>query len=122
MAVRLRRTDRPPLADRLGHPTSSTSPTWTPCFEKLPKSLPLCISYFQDVPLKDFGREVRAQLDIDNFLNDAIVLLDLEENNLENILDRVLMKIQDSRHANFDLDEAKALLCTHDQGKLTIGI
>ena len=74
------------------------------------------------MPLKDFGREVRAQLDIDNFLNDAIVLLDLEENNLENILDRVLMKIQDSRHANFDLDEAKALLCTHDQGKLTICI
>lgn len=45
------------------------------------------------VPMKDFSTEVRAFMDVNQFMNDATVLLDVTENTLESIVDMVLKKV-----------------------------
>lgn len=42
----------------------------------------------EKIPMKDFGSEVRATMDIDHFLKKAVVLLDLQETNMEQIFQK----------------------------------
>lgn len=53
----------------------------------------LMYSSFQRVPMKDFGAEVRASMDVDQFLQQAVLLLDITETSLEGIVDRMLRKV-----------------------------
>ena len=50
-------------------------------------------SSFQRLPMKDFGAEVRASMDVDQFLQQAVLLLDITETSLEGIVDRMLRKV-----------------------------
>lgn len=54
----------------------------------------LMYSSFQRVPMKDFGAEVRASMDVDQFLQQAVLLLDITETSLEGIVDRMLRKVR----------------------------
>ena len=42
-------------------------------------------STFQRLPMKDFGAEVRASMDVDQFLQQAVLLLDVNETSLEGL-------------------------------------
>ncbi|OTF76434.1 hypothetical protein BLA29_006697, partial [Euroglyphus maynei] len=53
----------------------------------------LMCSSFQRLPMKDFGAEVRASMDVDQFLQQAVLLLDISETSLEGIVDRMLRKV-----------------------------
>lgn len=53
----------------------------------------LMYSSFQRIPMKDFGAEVRASMDVDQFLQQAVLLLDITETSLEGIVDRMLRKV-----------------------------
>jgi hypothetical protein len=50
-------------------------------------------SSFQRLPMKDFGAEVRASMDVDQFLQQAVLLLDITETSLDGIVDRMLRKV-----------------------------
>ncbi|VDO81199.1 unnamed protein product [Onchocerca flexuosa] len=39
----------------------------------------------EKIPMKDFGSEIRATMDIDHLLNKAVLLLDLQETSMEEI-------------------------------------
>ena len=54
----------------------------------------LMYSSFQRLPMKDFGAEVRASMDVDQFLQQAVLLLDITETSLEGIVDRMLRKVR----------------------------
>lgn len=43
--------------------------------------------------MKDFGAEVRASMDVDQFLQQAVLLLDVNETSLEGIVDRIVKKV-----------------------------
>ncbi|OQR71821.1 sodium bicarbonate transporter protein 11 [Tropilaelaps mercedesae] len=46
----------------------------------------------QRLPMRDFGAEVRATMDVDQFLIQAVLLLDVQETSLEGIVDKMLHK------------------------------
>lgn len=46
----------------------------------------------QKIPMKDFGSEIRAKMDIDHLLNKAVLLLDLPETSLEEIFSKYILK------------------------------
>ena len=54
----------------------------------------------EKIPMKDFGSEVRATMDIDHLLNKAVLLLDLQETSLEEIFTSLLF----SRHSHITLE------------------
>ncbi|KAF8790136.1 hypothetical protein HNY73_005203 [Argiope bruennichi] len=44
------------------------------------------------LPMKDFAAEVRASMDVDQFLNQAVLLLDVQDTSVEGIIDKMLHK------------------------------
>lgn len=68
--------------------------------------------------MKDFSAEIRATLDIAHFLNQAVLLLDLTETNLECVVELMLHKMLDAEEPQCTVDEAKSLLFTSDSGEL----
>ncbi|KAH7934992.1 hypothetical protein HPB52_002568 [Rhipicephalus sanguineus] len=52
----------------------------------------LMFAKFERLPMKDFGAEVRASMDVDQFLIQAVLLLDVQETSLEGIVDKMLQK------------------------------
>lgn len=75
-------------------------------------------SNIQRLPMKDFGAEVRASMDVDQFLQQAVLLLDVNETSLEGIVDKIVNKVLDGREPLASLKEAKTVLFTHESGKL----
>ncbi|GFU20365.1 uncharacterized protein NPIL_98051 [Nephila pilipes] len=64
------------------------------------KSLPgyptddaLIYCVLQRLPMKDFAAEVRASMDVDQFLNQAVLLLDVQDTSVEGIIDKMLHKL-----------------------------
>ncbi len=47
--------------------------------------VPKVADVVQKIPMKDFGSEIRATMDIDHLLNKSVLLLDLQETSLEEI-------------------------------------
>lgn len=74
-------------------------------------------SNIQRLPMKDFGAEVRASMDVDQFLQQAVLLLDVNETSLEGIVDKIVNKVLDGREPLASLKEAKTVLFTHESGK-----
>ncbi|KAL5103264.1 Sodium bicarbonate transporter-like protein 11 [Taenia crassiceps] len=62
----------------------------------------LVLSQLQNLPLKDFSAEVRANMDIKMFIKGATLLLDLEASSIEEILHNMLEAVftETSGHAN----------------------
>lgn len=50
-------------------------------------------SNVQRLPMKDFGAEVRASMDVDQFLQQAVLLLDVQEASIEGIVDKMVRKV-----------------------------
>ncbi|KAK3576412.1 hypothetical protein CHS0354_026747 [Potamilus streckersoni] len=74
----------------------------------------LIYSRHEKVPLKDFSLEIRATLDVKRFLNNTVLLLDLNNISLDSIINEVLHKILDSTEDKISFDQARSALFTHD--------
>jgi len=68
----------------------------------------------EKVPMKDFGSEVRASLDIAHFLQSAIIMLDVQETTVDGILDQLLNKVLLEAEPACSIEEAKSILFTTD--------
>ncbi|GBL91866.1 hypothetical protein AVEN_172783-1 [Araneus ventricosus] len=72
------------------------------------KSLPgyptddaLIYCILQRLPMKDFAAEVRASMDVDQFLNQAVLLLDVQDTSVEGIIDKMLHKVSQEQYQTF---------------------
>ncbi len=74
--------------------------------------------FLQKIPMKDFAAEIRASLDVENFLNSAILLLNLDEASIDAILDRMLRPLIVDNDEPVTMAEAKRAIFTHDSGML----
>uniref|UniRef100_A0A0P5ZXE0 Sodium bicarbonate transporter protein 11 n=1 Tax=Daphnia magna TaxID=35525 RepID=A0A0P5ZXE0_9CRUS len=73
------------------------------------EDLHLITCTLQRLPLKDFGAEVRPAVDITQFLQQSVLLLDVTENSPSDLVDLLL-----SRMVPSVAEEAKMILFTHD--------
>lgn len=60
---------------------------------RLVPQVTLLNSTMQRIPMKDFGAEIRASMDVDQFLQQAVLLLDITETSLEGIVDKIVRKV-----------------------------
>lgn len=68
--------------------------------------------------MKDFSAEVRASLDVGNFVNRAILLLDINQTSLESIVTLLLAKmLAGDERSDMIMKEGRAALMTHDSGR-----
>ena len=75
----------------------------------------------QKIPMKDFAAEIRASMDVENFLGQAQLILDMGENNMEAIIDKLLHHlVQQEENSGTIIEEAKKSLFTHDSGRLIL--
>ncbi|KAK8771758.1 hypothetical protein V5799_024999 [Amblyomma americanum] len=65
--------------------------------------------------MKDFSTEVRASMDVDQFLQDATVLLDVPQTTLEGVLDAVLERVLGSSEPTASVAEAKQDILLSEQ-------
>ena len=79
--------------------------------EEEDEDLHLITCTLQRLPLKDFGAEVRPAVDITQFLQQSVLLLDVTENSPSDLVDLLLSKMVPSV-----AEEAKMILFTHDTG------
>ncbi|ESN99082.1 hypothetical protein HELRODRAFT_107158 [Helobdella robusta] len=68
--------------------------------------------------MKDFAAEIRAHLDVEHFLNQAQLMLDMQENNMSEILDVMLKHLLGDEESATAYIEAKKVLFTRDAGWL----
>ncbi|CAB3411239.1 unnamed protein product [Caenorhabditis bovis] len=69
----------------------------------------------EKIPMKDFGSEIRATMDIDHLLNKAVLLLDLEETSLEEIFAKIIHEM-DIQEPEFTSEQVRSVLFTQDAG------
>ncbi|XP_022107670.1 sodium bicarbonate transporter-like protein 11 isoform X2 [Acanthaster planci] len=75
----------------------------------------LMLAQHERIPMKDFSNEVRATLDVDNFVLQASLLLDVTENTVEAIVDRLLEKLlEGDEREEVIAKEVKSVLFSHD--------
>ncbi|KAH6941942.1 hypothetical protein HPB50_024458 [Hyalomma asiaticum] len=75
----------------------------------------LLSSQLEILPMKDFSNEVRASMDVRHFLQDATVLLDVQETTLEDVVDAVLKKVLESGEPGTNVSETKQSLFVAEQ-------
>ncbi|XP_077861478.1 solute carrier family 4 member 11-like [Saccoglossus kowalevskii] len=73
----------------------------------------LMYAQHEKVPMKDFSAEVRAVVDVEKFLSQAVLLLDVHKNTLEGVVDLLLTKAFEDE-SETTINEAKSALFTHD--------
>jgi len=73
----------------------------------------LMYSKHEKIPMKDFGSEIRATMDIDHLLNKAILLLDLQETSLEEIFAKIIHEM-DIQEPEFTSEQVRSVLFTQD--------
>jgi len=80
----------------------------------------VCV-WLQKLPMKDFAAEIRAHLDVEQFLSQAQLMLDVHETNVESILDAMLHHLldNDEQSGPAAFHDAKKVLFTHDSGTRT---
>nr|AKN21413.1 slc4a-8 [Schmidtea mediterranea] len=78
----------------------------------------LFLSRLEKIPMKDFSAEVRATLDIQKFLKEAVLLLDMSGSCLEEIIDSMLLTIL----ANEVTDAKVSLEALVEEAKKTLFI
>ncbi|XP_036361454.1 sodium bicarbonate transporter-like protein 11 isoform X2 [Octopus sinensis] len=52
---------------------------------------------YERLPLKDFSQEIRAHRDVDNYLCNTLLLLDIEESNMEDIVQLMIDKVLETQ-------------------------
>ncbi|PAV87728.1 hypothetical protein WR25_03764 [Diploscapter pachys] len=67
----------------------------------------------EKIPMKDFGSEIRATMDIDHLLNKAVLLLDLQETSLEEIFAKIIHEM-DIQEPEFTSEQVRSVLFTQD--------
>ncbi|KAI6224190.1 HCO3-cotransp domain-containing protein [Aphelenchoides besseyi] len=78
-------------------------------------SCTLMYSKHEKIPMKDFGSEIRATMDIDHLLNKAVLLLDLQETSLEEIFAKIIHEM-DIQEPEFTSEQVRSVLFTQDAG------
>ena len=71
--------------------------------------------------MKDFAAEIRAHLDVEQFLSQAQLMLDVHETNVESVMDAMLHHLLDTDDQSADaaaFQDAKKQLFTHDSGTI----
>ncbi|KAG8189652.1 hypothetical protein JTE90_018501 [Oedothorax gibbosus] len=67
------------------------------------------------LPVKDFAAEVRASMDVGQFLNQAgLFRTSSQDTSVEGIIDKMLNKVLDSRESLITISEAKEAIFTED--------
>lgn len=69
--------------------------------------------------MKDFAAEIRAHLDVENFLSQAQLMLDVQETNMEQILDSMLHHLLDKEETSAAFQDATKVLFTDSSGIIT---
>ncbi|GAB6028763.1 hypothetical protein CHUAL_004579 [Chamberlinius hualienensis] len=99
--------------------TESSLNLMIPSYKDDGDEVTLMFSKHEKIPMKDFGAEIRASMDVSRFLTKAVLLLDVTETSLERIVDIMLWKMLDSIHEpECSVAEAKTTLFTHNSGNL----
>ncbi|VDK68416.1 unnamed protein product [Litomosoides sigmodontis] len=75
----------------------------------------LMYSKHEKIPMKDFGSEIRATMDIDHLLNKSVLLLDLQETSLEEIFAKIIHEM-DIQEPEFTSEQVRSVLFTQDTG------
>ncbi|ESO01913.1 hypothetical protein HELRODRAFT_65855 [Helobdella robusta] len=75
-------------------------------------------SRLQKIPMKDFAAEIRAHLDVEQFLSQAQLMLDVQENDLKQILNEMLHHLMDHEESVSAFQEASRALFTDATGQL----
>jgi hypothetical protein len=81
--------------------------------------LRLPVSFFQMLPEKDFAAEVRAFRDLEAFLKDAVIVLDLAANDAREIVGSMLRRLlaaQQKGAEQFNEDEVMSACFTSHSG------
>ena len=68
-----------------------------------------------NVDMKCFKTEVRGLKDIDNFVEQSIILLDVHENTLEMIVSRLLTAMLEGKDTRVTAHEVKQLIFANDE-------
>jgi len=66
--------------------------------------------------MKDFAAEIRAHLDVEQFLSQAQLMLDVQETDMELILDTMLHHLLDKEEQAGAFQEAMKVLFTDSSG------
>lgn len=69
--------------------------------------------------MKDFAAEIRAHLDVEHFLSQAQLMLDVQETNMEQILDSMLHHLLDKEETSAAFQDATKVLFTDSSGIVT---
>uniref|UniRef100_A0A5S6Q915 Band 3 cytoplasmic domain-containing protein n=1 Tax=Trichuris muris TaxID=70415 RepID=A0A5S6Q915_TRIMR len=85
------------------------------CDEEVCDNVTLMYAKHEKIPMKDFGSEVRATMDIDHLLNKAVLLLDLPETSLEEIFNKIIHEM-DIQEPEFTSEQVKKALFTENAG------
>lgn len=67
--------------------------------------------------MKDFAAEIRAHLDVEHFLSQAQLMLDVPETNMDEIFDRMLRHLLDNEETPVAFQEASKVLFAHKSGR-----
>lgn len=70
----------------------------------------------QKIPMKDFAAEIRAHLDVEQFLSQAQLMLDVQETDMELILNKMLHHLLDKEEAGTSFQDAMKALFTDSSG------
>lgn len=71
--------------------------------------------------MKDFAAEIRAHLDVEHFLSQAQLLLDVQETNVDNILSTMLHHVLDNEEPHgVAFTDVKKVIFTHDSGRFFV--
>ncbi|CAG0879810.1 unnamed protein product [Cyprideis torosa] len=81
---------------------------------KLRRNVELIAQTFQRIPMKDFAAEVRASVDVEQFMESAVLHLDTHESGLEGLVDVLLKETLAQDEPNVSLEEAKSVIFTQD--------
>ncbi|VIO94144.1 Uncharacterized protein BM_BM14771 [Brugia malayi] len=78
-------------------------------------NITLMYAKHEKIPMKDFGSEIRATMDIDHLLNKSVLLLDLQETSLEEIFAKIIHEM-DIQEPEFTSEQVRSVLFTQDSG------
>ena len=66
--------------------------------------------------MKDFAAEIRAHLDVEHFLSQAQLMLDVQQTEMPQILDCMLHHLLDKDESTIAFQEVKKVLFTDNSG------
>ena len=74
------------------------------------------LAALQKIPMKDFAAEIRAHMDVEQFLSQAQLMLDVQETEMAEILNCMLHHLLDTEESANAFQEAMKVLFTDSSG------